>query len=62
MAVYGIAGMLRTLAAMPGPFIAGYLADKDLFDFGFILAGSVRLAYDAAFYFIFSEMEPTNTA
>ena len=58
-AVYGIAGMLRTLAAMPGPFITGYLADRGLFRLGFILAGSVRLAYDVALYLTFSGMEVT---
>lgn len=59
-AVYGIAGMLRMLAAMPGPFITGNLADEGLFRYGFVLAGSVRLAYDIALYFTFTGMDTTH--
>lgn len=59
-AVYGIAGTLRTLAAMPGPLITGYLADKGIYGRGFMIAGAVRLFYDIAFYLTFSGMEATH--
>ncbi|KAF2159225.1 hypothetical protein M409DRAFT_61044 [Zasmidium cellare ATCC 36951] len=57
-AVLGIAGMLRTIAAMPGPFVTGVLASKGLFGYAFVIAGAVRLVYDASLYVLFKGLEP----
>ena len=52
-AVMGITGMLRTLTAMAGPTITGFLASSERFWIAFVLAGICRLAYDAGLYILF---------
>lgn len=52
-AVMGITGMLRTLAAMAGPTVTGFLAARGQFWIAFVAAGTFRLAYDFGLYAMF---------
>ncbi len=52
-AVMGITGMLRTLAATTGPSITGLLAGSHRFWVAFVVAGSLRLAYDLGLWAMF---------
>ena len=56
-AVMGITSTLRTLAAMIGPSITGLLAAGDRFWIAFLVAGSLRLAYDFGLYALFVNMK-----
>lgn len=59
-AVLGIAGMLRTVAAMPGPFFAGWLASQGLFGWVFGIGGCIRLGYDLGLYVMFRGWKPAD--
>jgi hypothetical protein len=52
-AVMGITSMLRTLAAMAGPTLTGFLAASEQFWIAFVIAGACRLAYDFGLYTMF---------
>ncbi|GAB1312650.1 hypothetical protein MFIFM68171_02860 [Madurella fahalii] len=52
-AVMGITGMLRTLASTTGPSITGVLAGSNLFRVAFIVAGTLRFAYDVGLFAMF---------
>ena len=52
-AVMGITGMLRTLASTAGPTITGFLAGNSRFWVAFVVAGSLRLAYDVGLFAMF---------
>lgn len=52
-AVMGITAMLRTLAAMSGPSVTGFLAGNNKFWIAFVAAGACRLAYDIGLYVLF---------
>jgi MFS family permease len=52
-AVMGITGMLRTLASTTGPSLTGVLAGNDKFWIAFVVAGSLRLAYDCGLFAMF---------
>ncbi|KAK3293700.1 major facilitator superfamily domain-containing protein [Chaetomium fimeti] len=52
-AVMGITSMLRTLASTTGPTITGLLAGGDRFWVAFVVAGSLRLAYDLGLFAMF---------
>ncbi|KAJ7784490.1 major facilitator superfamily domain-containing protein [Mycena metata] len=52
-AVMGITSMLRTLASTVGPFITGVLSGNDRFWLAFVMAGSLRLAYDLGLFAMF---------
>lgn len=56
-AVMGITSTLRTMAAMVGPSITGLLAAGDRFWIAFVVAGSLRLAYDFGLYALFVNMK-----
>jgi hypothetical protein len=56
-AVMGITSTLRTVAAMVGPSITGLLAAGDRFWIAFLVAGSLRLAYDFGLYALFVNMK-----
>jgi hypothetical protein len=56
-AVMGITSTLRTLAAMIGPSITGLLAAGDRFWIAFLVAGTLRLAYDFGLYALFVNMK-----
>jgi hypothetical protein len=56
-AVMGITSMLRTLAAMSGPTLTGFLAADEKFWIAFVVAGSCRLAYDLGLYAMFVNMK-----
>lgn len=56
-AVMGITSMVRTLAAMAGPTITGFLAASDRFWIAFVVAGICRLAYDFGLYAMFVNMK-----
>jgi len=56
-AVMGITSMLRTLAAMAGPTVTGFLAANDEFWIAFVAAGVCRLAYDFGLYAMFVNMK-----
>ena len=52
-AVMGIPSMVRTLAAMSGPTVTGFLAASERFWIAFVAAGVFRLAYDFGLYAMF---------
>jgi hypothetical protein len=52
-AVMGITSMLRTLAAMCGPTVTGWLAEGDRFGWAFYAAGVCRLGYDFGLWALF---------
>ena len=52
-AVLGITGMLRTLAMTVGPSITGLLAGGGRFWVAYVVAGSLRLAYDLGLFAMF---------
>lgn len=52
-AVMGITTMVRTLAAMSGPSITGFLAGGSRFWIAFVGAGALRLGYDVGLYVMF---------
>jgi hypothetical protein len=56
-AVIGITSMLRTLAAMSGPTLTGFLATSGQFWIAFVFAGVCRLAYDLGLYAMFVNMK-----
>ncbi|KAH8886074.1 MFS general substrate transporter [Thozetella sp. PMI_491] len=56
-AVMGITGMLRTLAATSGPTLTGFLADSNRFWIAFVVAGSLRLAYDLGLWAMFINIQ-----
>ncbi|ORY23688.1 major facilitator superfamily domain-containing protein [Naematelia encephala] len=56
-AVMGITSMLRTLAATTGPSVTGWLAESDQFWIAFVLAGSLRIAYDCGLWALFVNMK-----
>lgn len=56
-AVMGITTMLRTLAAMSGPTVTGFLASSNRFWIAFVAAGFCRLAYDFGLYALFVDMK-----
>ncbi|KIV81891.1 hypothetical protein PV11_04041 [Exophiala sideris] len=56
-AVMGITAMVRTLAAMTGPTLTGFLAAEKHFWIAFVLAGICRLAYDFGLYAMFVNMK-----
>lgn len=56
-AVMGITGMLRTLAAMVGPTVTGFLSGHDRFWIAFVAAGALRLAYDIGLFAMFINIE-----
>lgn len=56
-AVMGITSMLRTLAALGGPTVTGWLADKDKFWIAFVAAGVCRLVYDFGLWAMFVDMK-----
>jgi len=56
-AVMGITGMLRTVAAAVGPSITGLLAGNDRFWIAFVIAGSLRIAYDVGLWAMFVNMK-----
>lgn len=56
-AVMGITSMLRTVAAMGGPTLTGFLASNKKFWIAFVVAGVCRLAYDFGLYAMFVNMK-----
>jgi MFS family permease len=52
-AVMGVTTTLRSLASTVGPFATGILAGNDRFWIAFIVAGSLRLAYDFGLFAMF---------
>jgi MFS family permease len=52
-AVMGITTMLRTLASTTGPSITGLLAENNKFWVAFVVAGTLRLAYDVGLFAMF---------
>jgi MFS family permease len=56
-AVMGITSMLRTLAALMGPTLTGWLAASEQFWIAFVVAGVCRLAYDFGLYAMFVNMK-----
>lgn len=56
-AVMGITGMLRTLASTVGPTVTGILSGSDRFWIAFVVAGSLRLAYDIGLFAMFINIE-----
>ncbi|KAK3679241.1 hypothetical protein LTR78_000802 [Recurvomyces mirabilis] len=56
-AVMGITNLLRTLAAMTGPSITGFLAGSNKFWVAFLVAGAFRLAYDLGLWVMFRNLE-----
>ncbi|KAI1333526.1 MFS general substrate transporter [Xylariaceae sp. FL0016] len=56
-AVMGITGTFRTLAAMTGPTVTGFLAASERFWIAFVAAGCFRLAYDFGLYAMFVNMK-----
>lgn len=58
-AAAGISGVARTLGASMSPILAGpLLAHAALVNFPFILAGGLKLVYDAVLYFKFISIKP----
>ena len=49
----GITSIVCTLAATPGPMLTGVLANGNRFWVAFMVAGTLRLAYDVGLYTIF---------
>ncbi|KAI1495710.1 major facilitator superfamily domain-containing protein [Biscogniauxia marginata] len=56
-AVNGVTSTLRTLAATIGPSVTGVLAGNDRFWIAFIVAGSLRIAYDLGLFVMFVNMK-----
>lgn len=56
-AVMGITSMVRTLAAMAGPSVTGFLASEKKFWIAFVVAGVCRLVYDFGLYAMFVNMK-----
>lgn len=56
-AVMGITATVRTLAAMTGPSVTGFLASSDRFWIAFVVAGCCRLSYDFGLYAMFVNMK-----
>ena len=54
--VMGITSMLRTVAATTGPTVTGILAEGDKFWIAFVVAGSLRLAYDLGLFAMFIDI------
>lgn len=52
-AVMGITSMLRTLAAMVGPLVTGWLAGSKRFWIAYVVAGTFRLVYDFGLWALF---------
>ena len=52
-AAMGITTIVRTLAAMSGPTVTGFLAGNDNFWIAFIVAGACRISYDIGLYILF---------
>ncbi|CAK7240400.1 MAG: hypothetical protein STHCBS139747_001839 [Sporothrix thermara] len=52
-AVLGITSLLRTLSAMTGPTVTGFLAGSGRFWIAFVVAGALRLAYDFGLFAMF---------
>ena len=52
-ATMGITTIVRTMAAMVGPTVTGFLAGNDKFWIAFVVAGSCRLMYDVGLYVLF---------
>ena len=52
-AVMGVTGMIRTLASTVGPSVTGLLAGSDRFWVAFVVAGSLRVAYDFGLWGMF---------
>ncbi|KAI5919600.1 major facilitator superfamily domain-containing protein [Camillea tinctor] len=56
-AVNGITSTLRTLAATIGPSVTGILAGNDRFWIAYVVAGSLRIAYDLGLFVMFVNMK-----
>lgn len=56
-AVMGITNILRQLAAMSGPTVTGLLAGNERFWIAFVVAGSLRVAYDLGLWWMFVSMK-----
>ena len=56
-AVMGITAMVRTLAALTGPSVTGWLAGSEKFWIAFVLAGICRLSYDFGLWAMFVDMK-----
>lgn len=56
-AAMGITSMVRTLAAMMGPSVTGFLASNKQFWIAFVVAGVCRLMYDFGLYAMFVNMK-----
>ncbi|KAI1490947.1 major facilitator superfamily domain-containing protein [Biscogniauxia mediterranea] len=56
-AVNGITSTLRTLASTIGPSVTGILAGNDRFWIAFVVAGSLRIAYDLGLFVMFVNMK-----
>ena len=60
-AVMGITTMVRSLAAMSGPTVTGWLAEGNHFGVAFFAAGVCRLGYDFGLWALFVGYEKGNT-
>ncbi|KAE8450157.1 hypothetical protein EG329_006938 [Mollisiaceae sp. DMI_Dod_QoI] len=56
-AIMGITSMLRTLASTTGPTVTGILAGHQRFWIAFVVAGSLRIAYDLGLWAIFVNLK-----
>lgn len=56
-AIMGITSMLRTLASTTGPTVTGILAGQNRFWIAFVVAGSLRIAYDLGLWAIFVNLK-----
>ncbi len=56
-AVMGITSMLRTLASTTGPSVTGFLAGSKKFWVAFVVAGTLRLAYDLGLFAMFIDIK-----
>lgn len=56
-AVMGITSMLRTLAGSSGPTVTGILAGNDRFWIAFVVAGTLRIAYDLGLFAMFVNLK-----
>ncbi len=57
-AAAGVTGVARSLAAVPGPSLAGALVQVGALSLPFFLAGSLKIAYDLALFALFRNIKP----
>ncbi|KAJ3196004.1 hypothetical protein HK101_010420 [Irineochytrium annulatum] len=57
-AVFGVTNIVRTVGSAFGPLVTGFLAERGLFDWAFVICGGVTIVYDLLMLWTFGKVKP----